>query len=536
MGRRSSKRVSQETCHSYVCCTIAFGRKAAQTIYMQRYFSFLLLAGIVCLLSPVRANNLQITAAEVYGSTLSFSIAWENSWNFINSSIAPHNKDAVWLFAKARAAADGEWFHLPLQVISRQSSCSPALDIAVSTDGKGAFISLAQHGSGSVNNCRIELEVAGEADLSSLDIRLFGIEMVYVPEEAFYLGDGASKYSFLKAGSQEPYLLTSETAIEVNEKNGLFNLDDNRPAAHIPADYPKGYGTFYCMKYEISQEQFTDFLNSLSPQQQAIHIAVPITSPAGTFALAPYEQNRNGIAIRYPAIQNRPAVFALDGNKNGVFNEEDDAASRACNFLNWENIAAYLDWAALRPMTELEFEKICRGPADPLAREFAWGSELVTNANTVEEDGTPLESVSETAEIPYGLANHGAGARQNYLQGPLRTGFAATATTNRITAGSAYYGVMEMSGNLWEACVSTNSQGLGFTGTHGDGELDEEGFARQESWPAKEGSGHRGGAWNSLIRNDLSYEFRDLAISDRYYVFLAVSRRNTTGGRGVRTE
>lgn len=504
---------------------------------MQRYFFLLLLAGIVCLSQPAQANSLQLTAIEVHGNSLSFFISWENSWNLINSSLAPNNKDAVWVFAKARAAADDEWFHLPLQVrSSHQSSCDPGLGIQVSVDGKGAFISLGQAGARAVNGCRIELEAAGEADLSTLDIRLFGIEMVYVPEGSFYLGDGASKYSFLDAGSQAPFHLLSEAAIEVNEENGLFSLDDNRPAANIPADYPKGYGAFYCMKYEISQGQFTDFLNNLSPQQQANHIAVPITSPAGTFALAPYEQNRNGIAIRYPAIQNRPAVFALDGNKNGVFNEEDDAASRACNFLNWENIAAYLDWAALRPMTELEFEKICRGPEEPLAREFAWGSELVTNANTVQEDGTPQESVSETAEAPYGLANHGAGAQQNFLQGPLRTGFAATASTHRITAGSAYYGVMEMSGNLWEACINTNSQGLSFTGTHGDGSLDEEGFARQESWPAKEGSGHRGGAWNSLIRNDLSYEFRDLAISDRYYVFLPVTRRNTTGGRGVRTE
>ncbi|WP_152425019.1 SUMF1/EgtB/PvdO family nonheme iron enzyme [Nafulsella turpanensis] len=499
-------------------------------------FRKLLLTAIaVLLLHPLWANNLRITAPAASSNTLSFAIGWDNSWN-LTETAAPFNKDAVWLFAKARRTGSGEWFHLPLKQQSFQSSCSTVLEVNVTEDGKGAFISLTEQGAFSINNCRIELQADTSLSLEEFDIRIFGIEMVYIPEGRFYLGDAASKYSFADAATLAPYSVSSENELPVNSDNGLTALADNKPAAGIPAAYPKGYGAFYAMKYEISQEQFVDFLNTLSVAQQAYHLAVPPTSPVGTFALAPYEQNRSGIAIQYPASGEVPAVLALNGNKNEIFNETDDAATRAANFLNWENVAAYLDWAALRPMTELEFEKISRGPESPLEKELAWGTAQAINANTVVENGTPEERVTETAEAPFGLANYGGGQQEEFLQGPLRSGFAATATTNRITAGSSYYGVMDISGNVWEAVVNTSMDGLVFQGISGDGQLSAEGIANQSSWPGPKGSGHRGGAWNSLISNDLSYEFRDLAISDRYYAFLPVSRRNTTGGRGVRTE
>lgn len=489
------------------------------------------LSGLLCLEQQLLANNVLITAPEANGQHLRFTLSWENSWNYTDS-IAPNNHDAVWVFVKARSSVEAPWFHLPLQVTTHTTGGSPDLTSTVTADGKGAFISLSAPGAYEKLSQRMELATDTSLDLSTLDIRIFGIEMVYVPEGAFFAGDGASKYSFFDTRSGKPYLLEAENETLYT----LGSLEENAPPAPVPASYPKGYGAFYCMKYELSQQQFTDFLNSLSVEQQASQLAVPPTSPAGTYALAPYDQSRNGIAIRYSALQNKPAVFACNANGNSQYEEEDDGQTRACNYLNWDNVAAYLDWAALRPLSELEYEKVCRGPEAPLKKEFAWGTQQVINGNTVVHNGTPEELVAETADPPYGLANHGEGQQADYLQGPLRSGFAATAATDRVAAGSSYYGIKDMSGNVWETCVATNSSGLLFTGKPGDGSLTSDGLANEESWPTKEGSGHRGGAWNSLISNELDYEFRDLAISDRYYAFLAVSRRNTTGGRGGRTK
>ena len=66
------------------------------------------------------------------------------------------------------------------------------------------------------------------------------------------------------------------------------------------------------------------------------------------------------------------------------------------------NLCTYLDWAGLRPMTELEYEKICRGPSAPVAGEYAWGSTTIgTNAlvtfSISPEDGT------ETITSPSGI-------------------------------------------------------------------------------------------------------------------------------------
>ncbi|MDD5081418.1 MAG: hypothetical protein PHC58_05465 [Candidatus Omnitrophica bacterium] len=95
--------------------------------------------------------------------------------------------------------------------------------------------------------------------------------------------------------------------------------------------------------------------------------------------------------------------------------------------------------------------------------------------------------------------------------GPLRNGFAARSGTNRQTSGGSYYGVMEMSGNVWERAVTLGtSYGRAFDGTHGDGVLTtatgHEGNATNSGWPGINanttygvtdalGCGYRSGSW-----------------------------------------
>jgi len=63
--------------------------------------------------------------------------------------------------------------------------------------------------------------------------------------------------------------------------------------------------------------------------------------------------------------------------------------------MEWQDISAYLDWACLRPSSELEYEKACRGAnVSSTTGEFAWGISTPTFATTFAGAGT--ENGTET--------------------------------------------------------------------------------------------------------------------------------------------
>jgi hypothetical protein len=121
--------------------------------------------------------------------------------------------------------------------------------------------------------------------------------------------------------------------------------------------------------------------------------------------------------------------------------------------------------------------------------------------------------------------------------GPMRVGAFAAASTTRAQAGSTYYGIMEMSGNLWERTVTVDhATGRAFTGAHGNGTLSTSGYADISTWPGyvtsevtgDAGSGFRGGSGGDDVR---------LYVSDRFSASELVSGRFPNHGfRGVRTK
>jgi len=480
-------------------------------------------------LSQAYANNMQITNVQVSGNNkITFSISWENSWA-LDSSSAPTNHDAVWIFVKYRAV-NGSW--QPLGLSSNGSDHqSDSLAIETVSDGMGVFLKRKKQGSGNVNSANVTLQWSGYLYTGSFDFKVFGIEMVWVPQGSFYIGDGISYNTLGRGDKKGAYKVQSEDSIPLGSDSlSLIDTGGSAPGGTIPQAFPKGYNGFYCMKYEITQDQYVDFLNSLNYAQQAAHVATSPDAAPGSFAFGATIGNRNGVVIETSGITNTvPAVFACNSDANSIFNAPDDGQTRACNFLGWNDLAAYLEWAALRPMTELEFEKICRGPNNSIPREYAWGTPYAIDANIPVYDGTDSQRVAEVPGADTGIASYGYTAPQ----GPLRAGFAANISSDRLKSGASYYGVMEMSGNLWEMCIVLTKPGLGFTAQNGDGTLPPNGYVNISSWPAMDcnGAGFKGGAWNSGI----SGEFRDLAVSDRYYVsLLPTTRRNTSGGRGVR--
>jgi hypothetical protein len=111
----------------------------------------------------------------------------------------------------------------------------------------------------------------------------------------------------------------------------------------------------------------------------------------------------------------------------------------------------------------------------------------------------------------------------------MRTGAFAKPNSGRESAGAGYYGNMELSGNLWERCITIGTAiGRGFAGLHGQGELDANGnFFNLPDWPAGDGMGGRGGSFISLEA--------DVMLSSRSQATTVSGRLSTYGGRGFRT-
>ena len=445
---------------------------------MKKICLLLLLASFF---STGRANNIALANVALNGqntvsqySLINFDVSWENSWRTITNET---NYDGAWIFAKFRKKSSSLWQHA---TISSLNSTTPSTSVLqVSLDGKGAWIYQALPASdftGNVNYTGAKLRwnygADGVLNTDSVEIRVFALEMVYVPQGAFKLGSGGTETNhFIDGGSNNPFNVIAEnTAITVANTTGNLYYSNNGNGGDqggpIPAVFPKGFNAFWLMKYEASQQQYGDFLNNLD------------------FARA---ANRNG-GTYTGAHPNFIAPFP----------------ERAINSLSINDQLAFADWAGMRPFTELEYEKACRGfNQTPIPNEFPWGNTTITPTTGVTNQGLANET-----------ANNGNANYSNAYPLPTRTGIYATATSTRQSSGGTYYGIMDMGGNIWETCISIGSGGTtggrAFTNVNGDGTLDLNGDANVSTWPtAVGGYARRGGNWIEAAQQ--------LNISDRNY-------------------
>ncbi|MBU3744011.1 MAG: hypothetical protein FGM61_05590 [Sediminibacterium sp.] len=365
--------------------------------------------------------------------------------------------------------------------------------------------------------------------------------MVYHPSGGFRVGSGGQNSGELRnapdvstTGTASTFTITgtSPTLQGNSNTSSASNLAARNNAgidltgtntATLSSEFPTGFNAFYSMKYEISQQQYVDFLNTLTYSQQVSRTATSPNSSSGTGALNSTNNFRNGIDIQTSGTESSiPALYACNFNGNSTYNEADDGQTIACNFLSWDDVAAFLDWAALRPMTELEFEKAARGSANPVINEFAWGSSSAIAATGISNAGLINELASTSSNIVY----------NNILSsGPIRTGMFATNGSSRTNSGAGYYGAMELSGNLWERCVTVgNSSGRSFSPSNGDGSISNSGAANVNGWSSLSGIGYKGGSWQTNVGNAA-------AISDRVYAAYADNvRYEDGGGRGARSD
>lgn len=244
----------------------------------------------------------------------------------------------------------------------------------------------------------------------------------------------------------------------------------------LPETYPNGFKGFYAMKYEISQEQYVKFLNKLTRTQQdnLLTNVKNLSVNQYIFGDAATPTARNGIVLSMkPDEGDLPYTFANDLNADGTPSEAKDGQTVACNYMSVADMLAYADWIGLRPLSEMEYEKMCRRPYPilPSMREYAWNTDRIHSSQTIDSAGMKEEKAAE------GNANFGS-----KLGGPLRVGSYASGAGDQESAGSSFYGALDASGNLAEIYYNANAGSNGSNGgryfnaftvySHGDGYVD----------------------------------------------------------------
>jgi len=475
----------------------------------------------------VWANNVQVTGVSRTGTDrndIQFQLSWENSWN---STGVPGNHDAVWVFIKYRECdLGGEWNHALLSTTMTDHSFGSNLTYAkpISVNDRfgnagnhntGVLIRRSTIGKGDISPQTISLKIVGASNGVSLDpakefdIKVFAIEMVQIPAGEFYAGDGTSTYTLYKKGTgygtsygYMPHQITAENSTDTISFGNYYYF------VILNSNFPKGYDEFYMMKYEITQGQYCDFLNTIA-SAAAVNRAYIVNTTGGMCHIA----FSNIYYGNYP--------------------------DRAMPFMSYNDLLSYLDWAALRPMTELEFEKACRGPKDIVPNEYAWGKDKYIEAINISGSVSGSEICTDSAaNLHCSGANtycYGGVFVGSYSYGPLEVGiFARNNTLTREGSGGSYYGVMELSGNVWEQCVQINLNEVynatattsPYTGIWGDGQLTGYGLFNTSSWQTSGWFILKGGAYNNNANN--------CRVSDREYRNRTDYNSRGAGGRGVR--
>jgi formylglycine-generating enzyme required for sulfatase activity len=443
------------------------------------------------------------------------------------------------------------WKHA--RILSVQDE-GPTARVDSSGDGAGVFVRQAPPGErGPVALTGIRLRCALmdlPMDLQPdqpVELWPFGIEMVYVPEEPFWLGDpephGRSRprncfYNALALADarNQAYYVASEKAIQVGPAHGkrpprdcdqllwYDNDDDARGAgdhqrihgldtlapherwkeARIPAEFPKGFQATYVMKRQVTQGQYAAFINALDGGSHP---------------------DRFGQLVRFSWDGAGTHRGTIDVPGPDPFARVAARPYRACNHLCWADAMAFAAWAGLRPMTELEYEKACRGPKDPVPGEFAWGigpvpgQNLIANEILGHEDGTEIVvgnvNINNKNRDFKGGDGGGGPVRDDAFDlrrpAPEPSTFWLNAKGpkptprpdprgERLSRGLSYYGIAALSGNLWELCVTIGTrEGRSYRGDHGHGEVTEHGEApwKQLGWPNQTALSvsWRGGSW-----------------------------------------
>jgi hypothetical protein len=309
-----------------------------------KFFLFLLLVAA----TQLKANNMLVRNVTTTGDNaanktiqVQFDMSWDNSWR---DGI---NWDAAWVFMKFKNA-NGLWQHVQLNTTGFANGTGTANTIQVGSDKVGAFVYRSAAGTGTFSSTTMQLQwnygLSGLTSVTGLEVRVFAVEMVYVPEGDFTIaprftisGFGCcNKYVTIYAPANNTPVINSRLSPVITYNNlttsatvrvkGDTGIDTNNDGVVDNTTYPTGYKAFYSYKYEMSEQQYADFLNTLTAGQ------ITTLGVAGTSITLTNGQ-----------------YFTATPN-------------RACGNSTANRFLAYADWSGVRPMSVLEFNKATYGP------------------------------------------------------------------------------------------------------------------------------------------------------------------------------
>ncbi|HNW45166.1 MAG TPA: SUMF1/EgtB/PvdO family nonheme iron enzyme, partial [Elusimicrobiales bacterium] len=420
--------------------------------------------------SPV--NNLDVSGVSLSGATgMAVRINFNLRENNVLAAVTPNGgsyNTADWIFVKfsTQAGAEGTWNHATL---TQGGGVGVGGALIVASDRKGAFINHTASYALWEATASVVWDYAadGVSEAGAL-VKVFAISMVKVPTGNFVYNAG-------NIGGAAANNLAGDT---------LVNSVAVKPAGSA-ADWPNGYNSFYLMRYELTQGLYADFLNML-----------PSGAAQALYAVEAAYGHQMTNAGTYPA---RYAAGDRDAAKN---------------YLSTRDAWSFLNWAALRPPTEMEFEKAARdvSPDVPDARVYPWGS---AQPDTVtyhpKEGGTHTKNFMNYNGVAGGNKVLDGG---RYLSGDI---YRAPEQT-----GASPYGIADLAGNVYEQVIN-----CGFAPVPGNGNGTT---ALPGSWPGEDfvEKGMRGGSF------DISATYA--RVSDRYYAAWAGTHRSyNIGARGART-